>query len=151
MKPRVFFDTNIMLDLILERPGYEDAARILQMQEDGDIEVCLSVLSVANIAYVLRKTVPHALIAPTLKQISSVVRVLPMDDSQLQHALLLDGPDMEDLLQIVCAKAEGCPVLLTHNTRDFRIRKGLHETFVIPEIQTPESFLKGWHALQKTD
>ena len=61
MKPRVFFDTNIILDLIQERPGYDDAARILQKQEDGDIDVCLSVLSVANVAYVLRKTLPHSL------------------------------------------------------------------------------------------
>ena len=69
MKPRIFLDTNIMLDLIQERPGYEACARVLQRQEDGEIEVCLSVLSMANIAYVLRKTVPPFLVIPTLKQI----------------------------------------------------------------------------------
>ena len=32
-----------------------------------------------------------------------------MDDDQLQQALLLDGPDIEDLLQVACAKArKGC-------------------------------------------
>ncbi|MBQ8061361.1 MAG: PIN domain-containing protein [Bacteroidales bacterium] len=144
MITRIFFDTNIMLDLILERPGYEHAARVLQMQEDGKFEVCLSILSIANIAYVLRKTVSSALIAPTLKQISSVVTVVPMDDAQLQKALLLDGPDMEDLLQVVCAKEKGCAVLLTHNIKDFRIRKGLHDSFALPEIQTPESFLQAY-------
>ena len=30
MKPKVFPDTNILLDLLLERPGFEDAAEILQ-------------------------------------------------------------------------------------------------------------------------
>jgi len=30
MKPKVFLDTNILLDLFLERPGFEDASRILQ-------------------------------------------------------------------------------------------------------------------------
>ena len=29
MRPRVFFDTNIILDLIQERPGYDVAARIV--------------------------------------------------------------------------------------------------------------------------
>ena len=38
MKRRVFFDTNIMLDLIQERPGYDAAARILQKQENGELE-----------------------------------------------------------------------------------------------------------------
>ena len=89
MRPRVFFDTNIILDLIQERPGFDAAARILQKQENGDIQVCLSVLSMANVAYVLRKTLPHSLIVPTLKQISSVMEVISMDNSQFQQALML--------------------------------------------------------------
>ena len=143
MKPLVFFDTNIMLDLIQERPGYADCARILQMQEDGKIEVCLSVLSMANIAYVLRKTVPPFLVIPTLKQISSVVRIVPMDDAQLQRSLLMDGPDFEDILQLSCAIANGCTVLITHNPRDFHIRKGLATVSTVPKVLTPEEFVKG--------
>ena len=142
MKPRVFFDTNIMLDLIQERPGYEACARILQRQEDGDLEVFLSVLSVANIAYVLRKTVPPFLVIPTLKQISSVVHIVPMDDSQLQQSLLMDSPDFEDILQFSCAIANDCTVLITHNPRDFHIRKGLASVSPMPTILTPEDYLK---------
>ena len=141
MKPRIFLDTNIMLDLIQERPGYDLCARILQMQEDGEIEVCLSVLSMANIAYVLRKTVPPLLVIPTLKQISSVVRIVPMDDAQLQQSLLMDGPDFEDILQLSCAIVQGCSILLTHNPRDFRIRKGMSEVSSLPEVLTPEEYL----------
>ena len=103
MKPRIFFDTNIMLDLIQERPGYQYAARLLQMQEDGEITVCISILSMANIAYVLRKTIPQNLIVQTLKQISSIVEVIPMDNDQLQSALLMEGPDFEDIMQAACA------------------------------------------------
>ena len=141
MKPRIFLDTNIMLDLIQERPGYEACARVLQRQEDGEIEVCLSVLSMANIAYVLRKTVPPFLVIPTLKQISSVVRIVSMDDAQLQQALLMDGPDFEDILQLSCAAAHDCSILLTHNPRDFHIRKGLSAASSLPEVLTPEEYL----------
>ena len=142
MKPRVFFDTNIMLDLIQERPGYEACAQILQRQEDEEIEVCLSVLSMANIAYVLRKTVPPFLVIPTLKQISSVVSIVQMDDAQLQQSLLMEGPDFEDILQLSCAIANECPILLTHNPRDFRIRKGLAATSPMPKILTPEEYIR---------
>lgn len=141
MKPRIFFDTNIMLDLIQERPGYLEAAQILQKQEDGEITICLSVLSMANIAYVLRKTVPQTLVVPTLKQISSIVEVVSMDNSQLEDALLLDGPDFEDLMQVCCATASGCTTLLTHNVRDFKIRKGLSENMSLPTVMTPEEWL----------
>ena len=94
MKPRIFLDTNVMLDLLLDRQGCAEAARVLQLQEDGKITACLSILSMANLAYVLRKTVPPFLVIPTLKQISSVVRIVSMDDPQLQQALLMDGPDV---------------------------------------------------------
>ena len=140
MNSRVFFDTNIMLDLIQERPGYEAAARILQKQENGEVTVCMSTLSIADIAYVLRKTVPASLIVPTLKQISSVVEIVPMDDSQLQKAFLLNGPDFEDLMQLTCAVANGCTKIITHNPRDFRIRKGLLDRFFFPDILSPEEF-----------
>ena len=141
MRPRVFFDTNIILDLIQERPGYDAVARILQKQENGDIQVCLSVLSMANVAYVLRKTLPHSLIVPTLKQISSVMEVIPMDDSQFQQALMLSGPDFEDIMQLTCAIAGGCQVIITHNPRDFHVGKGLAEEFQMPEIFTPEEYI----------
>ena len=141
MKPRIFLDTNVILDLIQERPGYAACARVLQQQEDGEIEVCLSVLSMANIAYVLRKTVPPFLVIPTLKQISSVVQVVSMDDTQLQQSLLMDGPDFEDILQLSCAAAHGCSILLTHNPRDFQIGKGLAATASLPEVLTPEEYL----------
>ena len=140
MKPKVFFDTNIMLDLIQERPGYQYAARILQRQEDGEITVCISILSMANIAYVLRRTIPQNLLVPTLKQISSIVEVIPMDDTQLQKALLMDGPDFEDIMQAACAASNGCQVILTHNPRDFKIRKGLCDTLSLPMIMTPEEY-----------
>ena len=140
MKQRVLFDTNIILDLIQERPGYDSAARILQKQEEGDLTVCLSVLSVANIAYVLRKTVPTCLRTPTLKQISSLFEVLSMDDSQLQQAIMLEGHDFEDLLQLTCAIAHDCSKIITHNPRDYRIRKGLLTKISVPEIATPEEF-----------
>ena len=140
MRRKVFFDTNIVLDLIQERPGFEDAARILQRQEDGELTVCVSVLSIANIAYVLRKTIPANLIIPTLKQVSSVLTVIPMDDGQTQKALLLEGPDFEDIMQLTCASANDCSVIVTHNPRDFRIRKGLLGSFSLPQVVTPEAF-----------
>lgn len=141
MRPRVFFDTNIILDLIQERTGYDAAAQILQKQEDGDIDVCLSMLSLANVAYVLRKTLPHTLVSPILKQISSVMEVLPMDNVQFQQALLLSGRDFEDIMQLTCAIAGGCTIIITHDPRDFHVGKGLAEDFQMPEILTPEEYI----------
>jgi len=142
MIPRLFLDTNVLLDILLERPGYEAALDILQLGSDGKAVLCTSYLSMANIAYVLRKELSGGILLPTLKQISSLVEVLPMDGAQLQQALLLSGPDFEDILQAVCAAAAGCRIILTHNTKHFAIHRGLAPDWIQPEALTPEAFLQ---------
>ena len=100
---RLFLDTNILLDVLLERPGYQEVLDIMQMGSDGQVSLHTSFLSMASIAYLLRKDLRGGMLQPTLKQISSLVEVLPMDNDQLQKAILLNGPDFEDILQAVCA------------------------------------------------
>ena len=67
MNPRLFLDTNILLDILLERPGYQSALEILQAGSDGKVSLHTSILSMANIAYVLRKTLNQNILIPTLK------------------------------------------------------------------------------------
>ena len=50
----VFLDSNVILDAILDRSGAENAKQILQFGRDQQIRNCTSVLSFANIAYILR-------------------------------------------------------------------------------------------------
>ena len=48
---KVFLDTNIILDLIQKREGFELAAQILQGAVEGRYEVVTSTLSMVNVAY----------------------------------------------------------------------------------------------------
>ena len=57
---RIFLDTNIIVDFILERDGAENAANILQLGEDRKIELAVSFLTMANTAYIARKGHTHA-------------------------------------------------------------------------------------------
>lgn len=66
-----------------------------------------------------------------------------MDDDQLQKALLMEGPDFEDTLQASCAASCGCQVIITHNPRDFKIRKGLCKNITLPSVMTPEEYEYG--------
>lgn len=151
MKPKVFLDTNILMDLLLERPGFEDAAVILQAGEDGRIELCCSYLTMANLAFILRKNTTPARLAPTLMQIQSLLDVLPMDASQLERACWINGRDFEDVLQAVCAHAAGCSHIVTRNPADFRFTAS--KDFAVdlssfPIVCTPGEFLKENHILQ---
>lgn len=140
MSMKLFLDTNILLDIILERPGFEAPLEVFQKASDGLVELYASYLSMANIAYILRKNYKGALI-PTIKQLSCLLTVLPMDGHQLETAMMLEGPDFEDILQAVCAKDAGCEIILTHNPAHFHIGSGLFPEWRCPQVYTPEEFL----------
>ncbi|MBR6456989.1 MAG: PIN domain-containing protein [Bacteroidales bacterium] len=140
MSHKVFLDTNILMDLLLQRPGYESSAKILQAGEDGGISLYCSYLTMANLAFILRKSATPAVIVPSMMQIQSLVTVLPMDSEQLLEAYNLSGRDFEDILQAVCAARGGCDVIITNNPKDYRI--GTDKAKIkLPCVMTPAEFL----------
>lgn len=139
---KVFLDTNILLDILLEREGYEHSAKLFELQDAGSIQLCVSLLSMVNIACVYKKTVGQDMAIVNLKYLSTIVEVLPMDGRQLQEALLLKGLDFEDVLQATCAAAWECDYIITRNDKDFKIGKGLARRISLPHVLQPQAFLE---------
>ena len=148
---KVFLDTNIILDLLLEREGYVEAAKILQLQEEGVLTTCVSILTMINVAYVYKKTVGQRMAVVNLKYLSALMVVLPMDGAMLQQAIYMEGPDFEDLLQAVCAAVAGCDYIVTRNEKDFVKASGLLlEQVTFPPVMTPADFLQQAAILERT-
>lgn len=139
---KLFLDTNILLDLLLERDGYEDSAYLFQLQEEGKLTLCVSILTMVNMAYVYKKTVGQDMAIVNIKYFSTLVDVVPMDGEQLQQAIMTDCPDFEDALQATAASNAGCDFLITRNVKDFTINKGLARHISIPTVMSPASFLE---------
>ena len=59
----------------------------------------------------------------------------------MQQALMLDGRDIEDILQAACAAEAGCDCLITRNVKDYKINKGLSGGISLPPALSPSSFL----------
>lgn len=131
---RVFLDTNVIIDLILEREGADDAANILQLGEDGKIELVVSFLTMANTAYIARKGHTQEQLYQILVDLSAMLHTLSMDEEQLKLALKQPSADFEDMLQYQCARKHGCDVILTRNCKHFAFSK-------IP-VLTPTDFLR---------
>lgn len=146
---KVFLDTNILLDLLLEREGYKLSGQILQLQEEGKCTLCVSVLTMVNVAYVYRKTVGQDMAVVNLKYLSALLEVLPMDNEMLQAAIYKRGKDFEDILQGICAASAGCDAIVTRNEKDYAIRDGmLAGGYRIPPVYSPASFILS-HSSQK--
>ena len=130
----IFLDTNVIVDFILEREGAEDAANILQLAEDGKIELAVSFLTMANTAYIARKGHTQEQLYSIMTDLSDMLKTLPMDEVQLKLALECPATDFEDMLQYQCAKANLCDIIITRNCKHF--------AFAQLPILTPSEYLK---------
>lgn len=127
----IFLDTNILIDYVLNRAGGKDAEQLLMRGRKGDVRLSASLLTFANMAYILKGKIDFY---GLFTMLTGFVKVLPMDDSQLQAALVRQVRDFEDMLQFQCAKAGDCEVIVTNNKRDF-------EEFSDLPVMTADEFL----------
>ena len=106
---KVFLDTNVLVDFITGREGAKDASDILQLGKarGGSVELCASVLTMANTAYIAQKGRTKEKLCEQLSLLSALIDVLPMDGEQWLAALHENAKDLEDSLQYQCAKAAG--------------------------------------------
>ena len=120
---KLFLDTNVILDLYIPRREGKEAARTLLDLRDAsedNIRLYLSFLSVANIAYVLRKHYDKARMKEIIQELFHFCDVLSMSDISILDALDSPCPDFEDSLQLSCAEMKECDFLLTSNLHHFQ-------------------------------
>ena len=51
---KIFLDTNVLVDYIMNREGGTDAKNLLMRGRNGDVQLYASFLTFANLAYILR-------------------------------------------------------------------------------------------------
>ena len=133
---KVFLDTNILLDVLVERDNKEfteNATMILGLGSNRILDLYMSVLSVTIIAYVLRNMTAVKK-KGIIKDLVSIVKVLPFLPEHVENMLECQMNDIEDAMQVQSAKEGQCDVIVTRNTTDFRDAGLL--------VISPEEFLK---------
>ena len=117
---KIFLDTNILLDLILDREGRDDVLRIIDWsRKDPWTRIYTSVLAVADLAYVSRKNGTKR-VKSAISDIMQWCNILTMNDMTIYHAVRNSSPDFEDSMQLSCAETAGCDIILTRNEKHFR-------------------------------
>ena len=137
---KVYLDTNVVLDAFLpDRPSADASARILFLGEKEKVRCYMSSLTVANVAYVLKKNQGKGYAMDTIRELFRKHFVLSVSDMCVWEALRSDCPDFEDALQIACADYGNCDCIVTTNVKHFRGCAPL-------PVFTPEEFLEGCRA-----
>lgn len=100
---RVAFDTNILLDTILNRPGREDALRLMLSVSEEKISGIISANSITDLYYLARKGIGDQSAREAIFDILSIFNIAPVDGDVCSMALNMPMGDYEDAVLAVCA------------------------------------------------
>jgi predicted nucleic acid-binding protein len=131
---KLFIDTNVVLDVLAQRePWFADSARLLAHIEQGGGSGHIAAHTLTTLHYLLARHLGQQKTAAVLIELTTLIRVEPVDHQILQQALALGWRDFEDAVQAVTAAQCQADYLVTRNPRDFK-------QSLVPVI-TPSEFL----------
>ena len=118
---RILFDTNIVLDVLLDRhPHVEASAAAWAAVETGIAEGMLAAHAVTTIHYIVRKELGDAKARRIITAILRVFGLAAIDASVMHEALQLPFSDFEDAVTAAAARSAGCEYITTRDPRGFR-------------------------------
>jgi len=137
---KVFVDTNVVLDVLLERhPLYDDSFMIFQIVDLERVKGYLSGASITDIFYFARKKWRDTEdVYRMMDELTSLFAVAPVSEKTIADALALRWKDFEDAVQYMAATESGVDCIVTRNAADYK-------TTVIP-CMSPEDFIAYFNA-----
>ena len=117
---RILLDTNIILDLFLERePFVEDAALIWKAHEGSHLTAFVSALTPVNVFYIGRKLKGVKLDLSAVQALLATLPVAAVNQAVLEAGLQLGFKYSKDAVKHACATAGGLEAIITRNISDF--------------------------------
>jgi predicted nucleic acid-binding protein len=131
----IFIDSDVLLDIILERrPFYDWALGVLVLVDQGKYLACTSVHSLLNVHYLAKKYSGEKSARSAIKLLANKLIVVTEDASIVDKAIACDFPDFEDGVQYYAAISAKADIIITRNIKNYKQSK-------IP-VLTAEQFLR---------
>jgi len=121
MSDRLFFDTNVLLDHLLDRePFANDATELWSMAERRQVVGCISAVSFNFVYYIVRHQANERAARRALRGLRDVFEIIEVDAQIIHQAIDSAFPDFEDAIQHACAVRAGATCLVTRDVAGFR-------------------------------
>ncbi len=134
---KVYWDTNVMLDILLEREKFfESAARLWLMVENKEIFGIVSPLSMTTLEFILSRNIDEKTAKKALLTIAGIFEICDVSANAATLALNSKLKDFEDAVQYYSALEAKADFIITRNIKDFPSKKAREI-----EVLTPDEFL----------
>lgn len=136
MANKIFIDSDVVIDFFTDRmPFANPASEIFELNEQGEIQLYLSAVSINNIYYIVRRFLGHKQTLKVVEELTEMTKIVGTSKNEIIQALKNDFKDFEDSIQYSCAlNVKGLEAILTRNVKDYTNSK--------IAIFTPENYLK---------
>jgi predicted nucleic acid-binding protein len=117
---RILLDVNVILDFVLDRPPFGEAATVLwALAERKEIEAVVPAHGVTTVFYLAARQRGPAFARRVVGDLLAVPSVAAVDAAVLRRAVALGWRDFEDAVCAAAAEAAGCDTLVTRDPKGY--------------------------------
>jgi predicted nucleic acid-binding protein len=117
----VLFDTNIILDVLLDRKQFVDvSAKLVNSVETNEIEGYLCATTITTIDYLVTKTHNKKVAKVAIKKLLSLFKIASVNKKVLSLSIESEFTDFEDAVQYFSGQLVEINSIVTRNTKDYK-------------------------------
>ena len=131
---RVFLDTNVLLDVYLNRAGEPGSARVIAACGEPWNQGFVAVHTLSNAFYLIERQRTRSEAWEFIRDVLAWAAVAEIGTADAARTQQMEMSDFEDALQIVAAEGCDADMIVTRNTRDFLGKTALR-------VMLPEDFV----------
>jgi predicted nucleic acid-binding protein len=138
---KVFVDSDVILDFLLDREPYSAAiAEMIEKSVANDFLLCVSSLTISNLHYIITRIENKRSANHKVRKILKLVRVENVGQTTVTMAMESAFKDFEDGIQNYSAEESNHKMIVTRNTKVYKVSN--------LAVLTPKEFLvrieSGW-------
>lgn len=136
MEYKLFLDSDVVIDFFTDRePHANPASELFELNEQGNVKLYLSAISINNIYYIVRRFLGNKKTLEVIETLTEMTEIVGTTKKEIIQALKNNFTDYEDSVQYSSALTiKDLDVIITRNVKDYR-----HSSIA---VMTPLNFLK---------
>tara|TARA_R110002051_G_scaffold267030_1_gene327008 strand:- start:18858 stop:19289 length:432 start_codon:yes stop_codon:yes gene_type:complete len=136
MEYKLFVDSDVVIDFFTDRkPHANPASELFELNEQGNVRLYLSAVSIINIYYIVRRFLGHKKTFEVVETLTEMTEIVGTTKKEIIQALNNNFTDYEDSVQYSSALTiKDLDVIITRNIKDYRNSS--------IAVMTPLNFLK---------